>query len=121
MVQVETLFSIIDNSGVRKVKCIKVLGRKVARPGDMVVVSVKRVSPNKKITKGAIFYAVLVNTSKPFYRSTGFFLKSLGNHGVLLKSSIDASPYANRVSGVVYNEVRLNGFSKIASLTSDLI
>jgi len=118
MVLVGSLLKVIDNSGARVVECIKVLGNKgqVALPGSLLVVSVKRINPKKRIKKGEIFRAILVATRKTFLRQNGFNVTFSENCAVLVNNK--GIPLGTRLLGPVMLEVRSSGFLKVVSMST---
>ncbi len=122
MIQMQTELKVADNSGARRVECIKVLGgsrRRYARVGDTIVVSVKEAIPNAKVKKGDVLKAVVVRTVKEIRRRDGSFLKFDDNSVVLLKDTED--PIGTRIFGPVARELRAQQFSKIISLAPEVI
>jgi len=122
MIQMQTELNVADNSGARRVECIKVLGgsqRRYARVGDTIVVSVKEAVPNAKVKKGDVLKAVVVRTVKEIRRNDGSFLKFDDNSVVLLKDKEE--PIGTRIFGPVARELRAQQFSKIVSLAPEVI
>ncbi len=122
MIQVETVMSAADNSGAKKVQCIKVLGgskRRYARLGDIVVVSVKEAIPNGKVKKGDVMKAVVVRTAKEVRRADGSYIKFDENSAVLLNQSRE--PIGTRIFGPVARELRAKKFMKIISLAPEVL
>src|ERR1700747_594098 len=116
MVQVQTVLTVADNSGARKVMCIKVLGgsqRRYATVGDVIVVSVKEAIPNAKVKKGDVTRAVVVRTAKELSRPDGSYLRFDGNSAVLLDK--EHEPTGTRIFGPVARELRAKKFLKIIS------
>ncbi len=111
---------VADNSGARLVKCIEIYKRKVAKPGNLLIVTVKKVFPGKKIKKGLVCKAVAVRFKKNFKRGSQYTVKYNQNSVVLLKKG-DNVPMGTRVNGSVFFELRKEGFLKIVSLASSLI
>ena len=113
---------VADNSGARRVQCIKVLGgskRRFASIGDIIVVSIKDAIPRGKVKKGEIFKAVVVRTKKDFSRADGTSIRFDRNAAVLLDNQKD--PIATRIFGPVTRELRNNKFMKIISLAPEVI
>ena len=113
---------VADNSGARKIQCIKVLGgtkRRFASIGDIIVVSIKDAIPRGKVKKGEIFKAVVVRTKKDFSRADGTSIRFDRNAAVLLDKQKD--PIATRIFGPVTRELRNNKFMKIISLAPEVI
>ena len=122
MVQSETVLDVADNSGARKVLCIKVLGgtrRKHASLGDIIVVSVKEAIPNAKVKKGDVMKAVIVRTSKEVGRADGSYIKFDSNSAVLIDNQRE--PIGTRIFGPVARELRAKKFMKILSLAPEVI
>jgi large subunit ribosomal protein L14 len=121
MIQMQTVLDVADNSGARKVCCIKVLGgskRRYAGIGDVIKVSTKEVTPNGKVKKGEVFLAVVVRTRKGVRRPDGSLLRFDGNAVVLLTEK--KQPIGTRVFGPVTRELRAN-FMKIISLAVEVL
>jgi large subunit ribosomal protein L14 len=121
MIQMQTVLYVADNSGAKKVCCIKVLGgskRRYAGIGDVIKVSVKEVVPNGKIKKGEVFSAVVVRTRKGVRRPDGSLIRFDGNAVVLL--SEQKQPVGTRVFGPVTRELRAR-FMKIISLAVEVL
>ena len=122
MVQKETNLVVADNSGAKKVRCIRVLGghgKRYARVGDMVVVSVKAALPNGNVKKGEVCKAVIVRTSKEIKRKDGSFIRFDDNAAVILKN--DGEPKGTRIFGPVARELREKDFMKIISLAPEVL
>lgn len=126
MLQVQSLFRVCDNSGAKKVRCIKVLGgfkRKYAKVGDLIVVSVRRVKQHKKkkikIKEGDIVRAVIVRSKAITKRRNYSQFKWRENAVVVIASR--TKPFATRIIGPVSREIRLTKFMKLASLSSGLV
>jgi large subunit ribosomal protein L14 len=122
MVQTETILDVADNSGARRVLCIKVLGgsrRKYASLGDIIVVSVKEASPNSKVKKGDVMKAVIVRTAKEVGRPDGSFIKFDSNSAVLIDNQRE--PVGTRIFGPVARELRAKQFMKILSLAPEVL
>jgi large subunit ribosomal protein L14 len=122
MVQSETVLDVADNSGARKVLCIKVLGgtqRKHASLGDIIVVSVKEAIPNAKVKKGDVMKAVIVRTSKEVGRADGSYIKFDSNSAVLIDNQRE--PIGTRIFGPVARELRAKKFMKILSLAPEVL
>jgi large subunit ribosomal protein L14 len=122
MVQSETVLDVADNSGARRVLCIKVLGgsrRKYASLGDIIVVSVQEAIPNAKVKKGDVMKAVIVRTAKEVGRSDGSFIKFDSNSAVLIDNQRE--PIGTRIFGPVARELRAKRFMKILSLAPEVI
>ncbi len=122
MIQMQTFLRVADNSGARKVCCIKVLGgskRRYARVGDIIVVSVKEAIPNSKVKKGDVLKAVVVRTKKEIGRNDGSYLKFDENSAVLINDQLE--PLGTRIFGPVARELRAKQFMKIVSLAPEVI
>ena len=122
MVQSETVLDVADNSGARRVLCIKVLGgsrRKYASLGDIIVVSVKEASPNLKFKKGDVMKAVIVRTAKEVGRADGSYIKFDSNSAVLIDNQRE--PIGTRIFGPVARELRAKQFMKILSLAPEVL
>jgi large subunit ribosomal protein L14 len=122
MIQMRTLLDVADNSGAKKVGCIKVLGgtrRKYARLGDIVIASVKDAIPNSKIKKGEVVRAVIVRTTKEMGRTDGSYIRFDDNSAVLINPQGD--PIGTRIFGPVARELRAKKFMKIVSLAPEVV
>jgi len=122
MIQTQTVLDVADNSGARKVMCVKVLGgsrRKYATVGDVIVVSVKEAIPNAKVKKGEVAKAVIVRTSKEIPRSDGSYIRFDNNSAVLVDNQHE--PIGTRIFGPVARELRAKRFLKIISLAPEVL
>ena len=122
MIQSETNLSIADNSGAKRVQCIKVLGgskRRYAAVGDVIVVSVKEAVPRARVKKGEVHKAVVVRTSKEIRRRDGSAIRFDDNAAVLI--SKDLEPIGTRIFGPVTRELRAKNFMKIISLAPEVL
>ena len=122
MIQTETMLDIADNSGARKVQCIKVLGgshRRYANIGDIIKVSVKEAIPRGKVKKGEVYNAVVVRTAKGVRRPDGSLIRFDGNAAVLLNAKLE--PIGTRIFGPVTRELRSERFMKIISLAPEVL
>ena len=122
MIQTETNLIVADNSGAKKVRCIKVLGgsgRRYASVGDLVVVSVKAAIPNSAVKKGEVSRAVIVRTKKEVRRKDGSYIRFDENAAVLLNPQNE--PRGTRIFGPVARELREKQFMKIVSLAPEVI
>ena len=122
MIQMQSNLFVADNSGARKIQCIKVLGgskRRFASIGDIIVVSIKDAIPRAKVKKGEVFKAVIVRTSKEFTRNDGSTIRFDRNAAVLLDKQEE--PIATRIFGPVTRELRTKKFMKIISLAPEVI
>ena len=122
MIQMQTLLNVADNSGAKKVSCIKVLGgtrRRYASVGDIIVVSVKEAIPNSKVKKGDVVKAVVVRTIKEIGREDGSYVRFDDNSAVLINEAME--PVGTRIFGPVARELRAKQFMKIISLAPEVI
>ena len=122
MIQVHTQMTVADNSGAKKVSCIRVLGgtrRRYARVGDIIVVAVKEALPHSKVKKGDVMRAVVVRTVKESRRSDGSYIKFDDNSAVLINPQGD--PIGTRIFGPVARELRAKRFMKIISLAPEVL
>ncbi|OIQ02059.1 MAG: 50S ribosomal protein L14 [Zetaproteobacteria bacterium CG06_land_8_20_14_3_00_59_53] len=122
MIQTETVLDVADNSGARRVTCIKVLGgskRRYARVGDVIVVAVQDCMPGGKVKKGQVTKAVVVRTAKEFRRADGSSIRFDGNAAVLLTNQ--GEPVGTRIFGPVTRELRGKGYMKIISLAPEVL
>ena len=122
MIQMQSTLFVADNSGAKKIQCIKVLGgskRRFASIGDIIVVSIKDAIPRAKVKKGEVFKAVIVRTSKEFTRNDGSTIRFDKNAAVLLDKQEE--PVATRIFGPVTRELRTKKFMKIISLAPEVL
>jgi len=122
MIQMQTTLDVADNSGARRVQCIKVLGgskRRYAHIGDIIKVSVKEAIPRGKVKKGDVYSAVVVRTRKGVRRSDGSLIRFDGNAAVLLNNQLQ--PIGTRIFGPVTRELRTEKFMKIISLAPEVL
>jgi large subunit ribosomal protein L14 len=122
MIQSETSLDVADNSGARRVQCIKVLGgskRKYASVGDIIVVTVKEAIPRGRVRKGDMHRAVVVRTAKEIRRPDGSTIRFDRNAAVLL--SPQNEPIGTRIFGPVTRELRAKAFMKIVSLAPEVL
>ena len=122
MIQMQTMLAVADNSGARKVQCIKVLGgskRRYAGLGDVIICSVKEAMPNGNVKKGEVVRAVIVRTCKGVRRADGTYVRFDENAAVLIKD--DNSPRGTRIFGPVARELREKQFMKIVSLAPEVL
>jgi len=118
----QSVLSVADNSGAKKVQCIKVIGgskRKYAGIGDVIVVSVKDAIPNSKVKKGDVHRAVIVRTKKEIRRADGSAIRFDSNAAVLINK--DGEPIGTRIFGPVTRELRAKKYMKIISLAPEVI
>jgi large subunit ribosomal protein L14 len=122
MVQSTTTLDVADNSGAKKIMCIRVLGgtkRKYASLGDVIVVSIKEAIPNAKVKKGDVARAVIVRTKKEVSRQDGSYIRFDANSAVLVDK--DNEPIGTRIFGPVARELRAKRFMKIISLAPEVL
>lgn len=122
MIQMQTVLDVADNSGAKRIQCIKVLGgsrRRYAHIGDVIKVSVKDAIPRGKVRKGEVYNAVVVRTRKGVRRNDGSLIRFDGNAAVLLNSRLE--PIGTRIFGPVTRELRTNQFMKIISLAPEVL
>ncbi|MCC5862749.1 MAG: 50S ribosomal protein L14 [Gammaproteobacteria bacterium] len=122
MIQMQSVLDAADNSGARRVMCIKVLGgskRRYAGIGDVIKVSVKDAIPRGKVKKGEVYNAVVVRTRKGVRRPDGSLIRFDGNAAVLLNNKLE--PIGTRIFGPVTRELRTGSFMKIISLAPEVL
>ena len=122
MIQMQTNLDVADNSGARKIQCIKVLGgskRRFASIGDIIIVSIKDAIPRGKVKKGEVLKAIIVRTKKEFKRLDGTTIRFDKNAAVLLDKQEE--PIATRIFGPVTRELRTKKFMKIISLAPEVL
>jgi large subunit ribosomal protein L14 len=122
MIQMQSVLDVADNSGAKKVMCIKVLGgskRRYASVGDVIVVSVKEALPNSKVRKGEVHKAVIVRTAKELGRVDGTYIRFDGNSAVLINNQ--GEPVGTRIFGPVARELRAKQYMKIVSLAPEVL
>ena len=122
MIQQQTYLNVADNSGAKKIMCIRVLGgsgRKYGSVGDIIVASVKEALPNSKVKEGDVVKAVIVRTKKEVSRADGTHVKFDENAAVLINQYKE--PIGTRIFGPVARELRTRGFMKIISLAPEVI
>jgi len=122
MIQMQTKLNIADNSGAKKAMCIKVLGgskNRYASIGDLIRISIKQATPNSKVKKGDVLYAVVVRTKKGINRSDGTSVKFDNNAVVVLNEK--HQPIGTRVFGPVTKELRTDKFMKVVSLAMEVL
>lgn len=122
MIQTQTILNAADNSGARKVMCIKVLGgshRRYASVGDVIKVSVKDAIPRGKVKKGEVYNAVVVRTTKGVRRPDGSLIRFDSNAAVILNNNLQ--PIGTRIFGPVTRELRNEKFMKIISLAPEVL
>ena len=122
MIQMSSVLDVADNSGAKKVYCIKVLGgsrRRYASVGDIIVVSIREAIPNSKVKKGEVARAVVVRTAKQIARPDGSAIRFDGNSAVLVNK--ENEPIGTRIFGPVARELRAKRFMKIVSLAPEVL
>lgn len=122
MIQMQTNLDVADNSGAKRVMCIKVLGgskRRVAGVGDVIVVSIKEATPKGKVKKGDVHRAVVVRTAKDIHRPDGQSIRFDSNAAVLINKS--GEPLGTRIFGPVVRELRAKRYMKIISLAPEVL
>jgi large subunit ribosomal protein L14 len=122
MIQMQTMLDAADNSGARRLMCVKVLGgskRRYANVGDVIKVSIKEAIPRGKVKKGEVYNAVVVRTRKGVRRQDGSLIRFDGNAAVLLNNQLQ--PIGTRIFGPVTRELRGEQFMKIVSLAPEVL
>ena len=122
MIQVQTLLNIADNTGARKIMCIRILDcgrRKFAKTGDIIIGVIKQVTPNMGVQKSEIIRAVIVRTKKSYSRKSGFWIQFEDNAAVLINA--DGSPRGTRIFGPIARELREKNFLRIISLAPEVL
>ncbi len=122
MIQLRTVLDVADNSGAKKVQCIKVLGgsgRRYATIGDIIVVAVREADPRSAVKKGEVKKAVVVRTRKEIRRTNGSYIKFDTNSAVLINDSRE--PLGTRIFGPVARELRARRFMRILSLAPEVL
>jgi large subunit ribosomal protein L14 len=122
MIQLRTVLDVADNSGAKKIQCIKVLGgsgRRYARIGDIIVVAVKETDPKSAVKKGEVRKAVVVRTKKEIRRPNGSYIKFDVNSAVLINDNRE--PLGTRIFGPVARELRARKFMRILSLAPEVL
>ncbi|MCP4715576.1 MAG: 50S ribosomal protein L14 [Deltaproteobacteria bacterium] len=122
MIQMQSMLVAADNSGAKKLQCIKVLGgsrRRYAHLGDVIVVSVKEAIPNSKVKKGTVMKAVIVRLKKETRRTDGSYVRFDENSAVLINPANE--PIGTRIFGPVARELRAKNFMKIISLAPEVV
>jgi len=123
MIQMQSNLDVADNSGAKRVQCIKVLGgskRRFASVGDVIVVSIKEAAPRAKVKKGDVHRAVIVRTAKDINRPDGSTIRFDGNAAVLINKN-NREPIGTRIFGPVVRELRAAGHMKIISLAPEVL
>ena len=122
MIQMQSNLDVADNSGAKRVQCIKVLGgskRRFAGVGDVIVVSIKVAAPRGKVKKGDVHRAVIVRTAKDIHRPDGSTIRFDGNAAVLVNKNEE--PIGTRIFGPVCRELRAKNYMKIISLAPEVL
>ena len=122
MIQMQSMLDVADNTGARRVMCIKVLGgshRRYAGIGDIIKVAIKDAAPRGRVKKGDVYNAVVVRTAKGVRRADGSLVKFDGNAAVLLNNKLE--PIGTRIFGPVTRELRTERFMKIVSLAPEVL
>ncbi len=122
MIQMQSILDVADNSGAKKLFCIKVLGgskRKYAGVGDIIVASVREALPNSKVKKGDVVKVVIVRTAKELGRLDGSYIRFDDNSGVVINNAQE--PVGTRIFGPVARELRAKKFMKIISLAPEVL
>ncbi len=122
MIQMQSVLSVADNSGARKIQCIKVLGgshRRYAGIGDIIKISIKEAIPNGRVKKGEVFNAIVVRTRKGVRRSDGSTIRFDRNAAVLLNAQLQ--PVGTRIFGPVTRELRGEKYMRIISLAPEVL
>ncbi len=122
MIQMQSILDVADNSGAKKLFCIKVLGgskKKYAKIGDIIVASVKEAIPNSKVKKGDVVKAVIVRTVKEIGRPDGSYIRFDDNSGVVINNQ--GEPVGTRIFGPVARELRAKKYMKIISLAPEVL
>jgi len=122
MIQSESHLEVADNSGARRVQCIKVLGgskRRYAKVGDVIVVTIKEAIPRGRVKKGEVMKAVVVRTAKDIQRSDGTTIRFDSNAAVLINAQ--GEPIGTRIFGPVTRELRAKNYMKIISLAPEVL
>jgi len=122
MIQMQSMLNVADNSGAKRVQCIKVLGgskRRYAGIGDIIRISIKEAIPNSRVRKGDVYSAVVVRTRKGVRRPDGSVIRFDGNAAVLLNPQLQ--PVGTRIFGPVTRELRTERFMRIISLAPEVL
>jgi large subunit ribosomal protein L14 len=121
MIYPQTMLTVADNTGAKKVMCIRVLGgnKKYAKIGDTIIAVVKEALPNMPVKRSDVVRAIIVRTKKTIRRQDGMYIRFDDNAAVLV--NVDNNPRGTRVFGPVAREIRDNNFSKIVSLAPEVL
>ncbi len=123
MIQVQSMLHVADNSGAKKVQCIKVLGgyqRRYGSVGDIITVSIKEAAPHSAVKKGEVAHAVIVRTRKEVRRADGSYIRFDDNAAVLVDKK-SKEPKGTRIFGPIARELRAKGFTRIISLAPEVL
>lgn len=123
MIQAESRLKVADNTGAKKLKCIKVLGgnkKRYAGVGDIITVSVKEAVPHSSVKKGDVLHAVVVRTQKEIRRKDGSYVRFDDNAAVIVDKK-NKEPKGTRIFGPIARELRVKGFNKIISLAPEVL
>lgn len=122
MIQVRTMLKVADNTGAKKIQCIRVLGgtkRRYAQLGDVIVGTVKESEPRRLVKKHDLVRAIIVRQKKPYRRKDGSYIRFDDNAVVILET--DRTPKGGRIFGPVARELKEKGFDRIANLASSIV
>ena len=121
MIYPQTMLTVADNSGAKKVMCIRILGgnKKYAKVGDSIIAVVKEAIPNMPIKRSDVIRAIIVRTKKTIRRQDGMYIRFDDNAAVIV--NVDSNPRGTRVFGPVAREIRDRNFSKIVSLAPEVL
>lgn len=123
MVQPRSILQVVDNTGAKKIRCIRVLGgykKRYARIGDIITVSVYKAAPHSMVKKGEVLHAVVVRTKKETRRANGIYVRFDDNAAVIIDMK-NKEPKGTRIFGPVARELRQKGFTKIISLAPEVL
>lgn len=123
MVQLRSMLAVADNTGAKKIQCIRVLGgyqKRHATIGDIITVSVKEAVPHGSVKKGEVLHAVIVRTRKEVRRADGSYIRFDDNAGVIINKE-NKEPKGTRIFGPIARELRAKGFQKIISLAPEVL
>lgn len=121
MIQLQSILTVADNTGAKKIMCIRILGnnKKIAKVGDIIIGVVKQALPNMPIKKSTIVRAVIVRTKNPIKRNDGLIIRFDDNAAVII--NLENNPRGTRIFGPIAREIREKNFSKIVSLANEVI
>lgn len=123
MIQVQSILSVADNSGAKRVQCIRVLGgfkKRYATIGDIITISVKQAQPHTQIQKGKVYHAVVVRTKKEIRRKDGSYIR-FDDNAIVVIDKKTKEPKGTRIFGPIPREIKNKGFNKIASLADEVL